>query len=176
MFFGTTSETYTKLTKDKVITSGIGCGNTRLNDTLTVSIGAYTYDVEYEEGVDVELTEFLEFTEGEYRWYMDRETTKTALLKTYDEYFEEYEITEEDIIEAGYKSFEDCKTQWLEEDLEYIVDDYNEEEGGKGTWQINQGEFTFIEEGTSAEFITDYKIEDGKLYLQTDGLVLTKVK
>ena len=46
MFFGTTSETYTKLTKDKVITSGIGCGNTRLNDTLTVSIGAYTYDVE----------------------------------------------------------------------------------------------------------------------------------
>lgn len=46
MFFGTTSETYTKLTKDKVITSSIGCGNTRLNDTLTVSIGAYTYDVE----------------------------------------------------------------------------------------------------------------------------------
>ena len=46
MFFGTTSETYTKLTKDKVITSGIGCGNNRLNDTLTVSIGAYTYDVE----------------------------------------------------------------------------------------------------------------------------------
>ena len=46
MFFGTTSETYTKLTKDKVITSGIGCGNTRINDTLTVSIGAYTYDVE----------------------------------------------------------------------------------------------------------------------------------
>ncbi|MBE6803746.1 MAG: hypothetical protein IJA43_04675 [Clostridia bacterium] len=137
---------------------------------------AYTYDVEYEEGVDVELTEFLEFTEGEYRWYMDRETTKTALLKTYDEYFEEYEVTEEDVIAAGYKSFEDCKTQWLEEDLEYIVDDYNEEEGGKGTWQINRGEFTFIEEGTSAEFITDYKIEDGKLYLQTDGLVLTKVK
>lgn len=137
---------------------------------------AYTYEVEYEKGVDIELTEYLEFKEGTYRWYMDRETTKTALLKTYDVYFTEYEITEEDIIEAGYKSFDDCKTQWLEEDLEYIVDDYNNGDGGAGTWQVNRGEFTFIEEGTSAEFITDYKIENDTLYLQTDGIVLTKVK
>lgn len=46
MFFGMTSPVYEKLTKDKVITSGIGCGNVRLNDTLTVSIGSYTYDTE----------------------------------------------------------------------------------------------------------------------------------
>ena len=46
MFFGTTSEVYDKLTKDKVITSGIGCGNVRIHDCLTISIGAYTYDVE----------------------------------------------------------------------------------------------------------------------------------
>lgn len=46
MFFGTTSLVYDKLTKNKVITSGIGCGNVRLYDTLTISVGAYTYDVE----------------------------------------------------------------------------------------------------------------------------------
>ena len=46
MFFGSTSKTYDKLIKNKIITSGIGCGNVRINDTLTISIGAYTYDVE----------------------------------------------------------------------------------------------------------------------------------
>lgn len=46
-----------------------------------------------------------------------------------------------------------------------------------GTWQINQGTFLFIEDGTSREYKTDYRIEDGNtLYLQTDGLILTKVK
>ncbi len=45
-FFGTTSKLYDKLTKSKVITSNIGCGNVRINDTLTISIGSYTYDVE----------------------------------------------------------------------------------------------------------------------------------
>ena len=45
-FFGTTSPLYDKLTKSKVITSGIGCGSIRLNNTLTISIGSYTYDVD----------------------------------------------------------------------------------------------------------------------------------
>lgn len=46
MFFGTTSFVYNKLTENKVITSSIGCGNVRFYDTLTISIGAYTYDVD----------------------------------------------------------------------------------------------------------------------------------
>ncbi len=137
---------------------------------------AYTYTVEYDEDLDVELTEYFELTDGQYRWYMDREVTKTALLKAYDEYFKEQEITEEDIIDAGYKSIGDCKQQWLEDDLEDIVDDYNNADGGVGTWDINQGDFTFIENGTSAEFITKYKLEGDTLYLQTDGIVLTRVK
>ena len=53
---------------------------------------------------------------------------------------------------------------------------YNNAEGGVGTWDINQGDFTFIENGTSAEFITKYKLEGDTLYLQTDGIVLTRVK
>lgn len=137
---------------------------------------AYTYTVEYDEDMDVELTEYFELTDGKYRWYMDREVTKTALLKAYDTYFQEQEITEEDVIKAGYKSIDDCKQQWLETDLEDIVDDYNEAEGGTGTWDINQGDFTFIEDGTSAESITNYRLEGDKLYLQTDGIVLTRVK
>lgn len=67
MFFGTTSETYTKLTKDKVITSGIGCGNTRLNDTLTVSIGAYTYDVEaFKKAIINTIEEMNSFNEEKF--------------------------------------------------------------------------------------------------------------
>ena len=61
------------------------------------------------------------------------------------------------------------------EDLKNIVDDYNEDPGA-GTWQINQGTFLFIEDGTSREYKTEYRIEDNTLYLQTDGLILTKVK
>lgn len=45
-FFGTTSKLYEKLTKNKIITSSIACGNVRLNNTLTISIGSYTHDVE----------------------------------------------------------------------------------------------------------------------------------
>lgn len=136
---------------------------------------AYAYTTEYAEDLDVELTEYFEVTEGRYRWYMDREETKASLLKAYDEYFKSEEITEEDIIKSGYKSIEDCKAQWLEEDLKNIVDDYNEDLGA-GTWQINQGTFLFIEDGTSREYKTEYRIEDDTLYLQTDGLILTKVK
>lgn len=136
---------------------------------------AYAYTTEYAEDLDVELTEYFEVTEGRYRWYMDREETKASLLKAYDEYFKSEEITEEDIIKSGYKSIEDCKAQWLEEDLKNIVDDYNEDPGA-GTWQINQGTFLFIEDGTSREYKTEYRIEDDTLYLQTDGLILTKVK
>ena len=136
---------------------------------------AYAYTTEYAEDLDVELTEYFEVTEGRYRWYMDREETKASLLKAYDEYFKSEEINEEDIIKSGYKSIEDCKAQWLEEDLKNIVDDYNEDPGA-GTWQINQGTFLFIEDGTSREYKTEYRIEDDTLYLQTDGLILTKVK
>ena len=136
---------------------------------------AYAYTTEYAEDLDVELTEYFEVTEGRYRWYMDREETKASLLKAYDEYFKSEEINEEDIIKSGYKSIEDCKAQWLEEDLKNIVDDYNEDPGS-GTWQINQGTFLFIEDGTSREYKTEYRIEDDTLYLQTDGLILTKVK
>lgn len=137
---------------------------------------AYTYEFEYYEGTELEVTEYLEFADGTYRWYMDRETTKTALLKNYEEYFTLNEITEEDVIASGYESIEDCKAQWLEEDLKALVDDYNEEEGGAGTWQINRGTFLFIENGTSTEYKTDYRLEDDTLYLQTDGITLTKVK
>ena len=137
---------------------------------------AYSYTTEYVEDLDVELTEYFEVTEGRYRWYMDREETKASLLKAYDEYFKSQEITEEDVIASGYESIEDCKAQWLEEDLKNIVDDYNEDPGA-GSWQINQGTFLFIEDGTSREYKTEYRIEDGNtLYLQTDGLILTKVK
>lgn len=137
---------------------------------------AYTYEFEYYEGVNLEVTEYLEFEDGTYRWYMDRETTKEALLKNYDEYFALNEITEEDVIALGFKSIEDCKAQWLEEDLIDLVDDYNEGEGGAGTWQINQGTFLFIENGTSTEYKTDYRLDDNTLYLQTDGITLIKVQ
>lgn len=137
---------------------------------------AYTYTVEYDEDMDVEITEYFELTDGRYRWYIDREETKNSLLKAYDEYFKTKEITEEDVIEAGFKSIEDCKQSWLEEDLKYLVDDYNEADGGVGTWKIDRGTFLFIEDGTSTEYKTEYRIEDDTLYLQTDGIVLTRVK
>lgn len=148
-------------------------GNTKKDLLGTWS---YSYTIEYDEDLDVELTEFFELTDGKYRWYMDRDVTKTALLKAYDDYIKEQQITEEDIIKAGYESIDDCKQQWLETDLKDIVDDYNESEGGTGTWDINQGDFTFIEDGTAAESITNYRLEGDKLYLQTDGIVLTRVK
>lgn len=46
-FFGITSSLHKELIDKKVITSGIGCSDSRLDKFLIISIGAYTFDSNY---------------------------------------------------------------------------------------------------------------------------------
>lgn len=78
-FFGTTSKLYEKLTKNKIITSSIACGNVRLNNTLTISIGSYTHDVEvFKKEVLNTIKEMDSFDEEKFE--LDKKTSIISMI------------------------------------------------------------------------------------------------
>lgn len=78
-FFGTTSKLYEKLTKNKIITSSIACGNVRLNNTLTISIGSYTHDVEvFKKEVLNTIKEMDGFDEEKFE--LDKKTSIISMI------------------------------------------------------------------------------------------------
>ena len=78
-FFGTTSKLYEKLTKNKIITSSISCGNVRLNNTLTISIGSYTHDVEvFKNEVLNTIKEMDSFDEEKFE--LDKKTSIISMI------------------------------------------------------------------------------------------------
>ena len=78
-FFGTTSKLYEKLTKNKIITSSISCGNVRLNNTLTISIGSYTHDVEvFKKEVLNTIKEMDSFDEEKFE--LDKKTSIISMI------------------------------------------------------------------------------------------------
>ena len=78
-FFGTTSKLYEKLTKNKIITSSIACGNVRLNNTLTISIGSYTHDIEvFKNEVLNTIKEMDSFDEEKFE--LDKKTSIISMI------------------------------------------------------------------------------------------------
>ena len=101
MFFGSTSKTYNELIKDKVITSGIGCGNVKLNNCLTVSIGSYTYDVEkFKTAIMKTINEMNSFDEEKFE--LDKNNCIVAMILRDENIFKTIVPFVENIVEFNY--------------------------------------------------------------------------
>lgn len=80
MFFGVTSPIYKKLVSDKVITTGINCGDFTLNNFLLVSIGAYTSKLnELEKSILDTINNLDSFDEEMFDIYKKDSTLKMVL-------------------------------------------------------------------------------------------------
>ena len=100
-FFGSTSKLYDDLTKDKVITSGIGCGNVRFNNCLTISIGAYTYDVEkFKNGVINTIEAMNSFDKEKFE--LDKNNCIVGMILRDENIFKTIMPFVENIVEFNY--------------------------------------------------------------------------
>lgn len=138
-------------------------------------LGTWTYaeSFEYDEAFDVDCQVNFELKEGTFRFYIDEEKTEENLLAFYEEYFDYHGITDEDII-AEYGSKEECLEQILEEDMNWLLDEFNKE-SNDGTWRIEKGKFFFKYSDSSTEYETEYSVDGDTLELITDGITLTRV-
>ena len=123
-FFGSTSKIYTELTKEKVITSGIGCGNVRLNNCLTVSIGAYTYDVDkFKNGIINTINEMNSFDEEKFE--LDKTNSIVSIILRDENIFKTIMPFIENIVEFNYPyvdTIEDAKAFNFNEYVKMIKD------------------------------------------------------
>lgn len=76
-YFGITSPIYRKLVDEKVITSGISCGDNTIGNFLIINIGAYTYDIEYFKKTILETVQELKCF-NEEKFELDK---KSAILR-----------------------------------------------------------------------------------------------
>lgn len=140
-----------------------------------VGIWSRTYEKQYDQNLTFELTERLVLTEGRYRWALDEEKTTAALLDMYDIYLNVTNFNEEHYKAGGYDSAEDFKQSCVKEDIKNLKT-YYLEDAGAGEWRAEDGVFYFLEDGKTAENKIEYRLEGNTLYLDTDGIELTKVQ
>ena len=123
-FFGSTSKVYNELTKNKVITSGIGCGNVRLNNCLTVSIGAYTYDVEkFKNSILNTIKDMNSFDKEKFE--LDKNNCIVAMILRDENIFKTIMPFVENIVEFNYPymdTVDDVKAYNYDEYVKMIKD------------------------------------------------------
>lgn len=76
-YFGVTSPIYKKLVDEKVITSGISCGDNIIGNFLVINVGAYTYDIDYFKKTILDSLKTLEYFDEE-KFELDK---KNAILR-----------------------------------------------------------------------------------------------
>ncbi len=76
-FFGITSSLHKEFIDKKIITTGIGCNDNRIDNYLIISIGAYTHDVSYFKEKVIEIIKNMDCFDEE-KFELDK---KSAILR-----------------------------------------------------------------------------------------------